>query len=233
MALQIKAIEKTTLIDFPGHIAAIIFLGGCNFRCDYCYNKDLVYRPEQMPTLDEETVFSMIRERKNFLDGVVITGGEATLQTTDLKRVIPRLRSLGLHIKLDTNGYMPEKIRELIPLIDYIAMDIKAPMDRYSEIVGRDIMTQRIVESIELIKSSGITYEFRTTVWQGGFSITDFYNIFELIEGAQNYYIQNMYPVFTIKPKKNYEPMTRSDIEPILTVGSSYVKNIKLRGRWK
>ncbi len=231
--LQIKSLEKLSLIDFPGHVASIIFLGGCNFRCDYCYNKDLVYRHEQMPNLSEDEVFATIAERKSFLDGVVITGGEATLQTADLKKFISRLRSLGLRIKLDTNGYRPEKIVELVPLVDYIAMDVKAPPERYSEIVGRDIATERIIESINLLKESSIDYEFRTTVWKDGFSIDDFYSIFELIKGAKNYYIQNMYPVFTIKPKKVYESMARIDIEPIMDIGAQYVKNIALRGKWE
>lgn len=230
--LQIKGFEKLTLIDFPGHIAAIIFLGECNFRCDYCYNKDLVCRPEQLPTFDEQAVLDLLSQRRNFLEGVVITGGEATLQASALKKFLPQIRSLGLRIKLDSNGYLPEKITELIPLVDYIAMDIKAPLERYGQIVGRDVHTERIAQSVAIIKASGVAYEFRTTVWKNAFSLEDFRQMFELIAGAPHYYLQNMYPFFTIQPQQHYEPMSKYDITPVVSLAQQYVSHVHLRGTW-
>ena len=231
--MQIKSLVKTTLIDYPNHIAAIIFVGGCNFRCDYCYNKDLVYNPDKIPTIPEETVLSFLNSRKKVLEGLVITGGEPTLQK-DLKEFILKVKALGLKVKLDSNGYNPEILEEFIALgiIDYIAMDIKASLGRYAEIAGVNIATDRIKRSIELLKTSGIPYEFRTTVWKNGFSEKEFQAIYELIQGTSDHYLQNMYPYFSIKPKLTYEPMSKQEIEPIIELGKKYVRNVQLRGEW-
>lgn len=232
--MHIKSIQKTTLIDYPGHVAATIFLGGCNFRCDYCYNKDLVYRWQQIPDIPEQQVLDAIQARKNFIEGVVITGGEPTLNK-DLKDFILKIRDMDLLVKLDTNGYKPEVVADFIneKIVDYFAIDVKAPLMRYAEITGvKELIADRIAQSIKLLKNSGIAYEFRTTVWKDGFSQDDFRAIFELIKGSQNYYIQNMYPVFTIEPKQTYAPMRKSEIAPILRMGKKYVENIQLRGDW-
>lgn len=232
--MHIKSLQKTTLIDYPGKIAATIFLGGCNFRCDYCYNKDLVLRWQQIPDIPEETVLETIKKRKNFIEGVVITGGEPTLNK-DLKDFIIKIRDMGLLIKLDTNGYKPEVIEDFInqKIVDYIAIDVKAPLARYAEITGvKEFLTERIERSIALLKSSGIDYEFRTTVWKNCFSKDDFHSIFQMIKGAPHYYIQNMYPMFTIAPQKTYEPMERSEIEPIIAMAKEYLNHVELRGDW-
>ena len=232
--VKIKSIEKTTLIDFPGHIASTIFLGGCNFSCDYCYNKDLVLRPDELENIDQEKIISLLAKRRNFIEGVVITGGEPTLQKNELMQFLPKIRALGLKIKLDTNGYYPDRVSHLIDsgLIDYLAMDVKAPLERYAEITGVNVSIERIIESIKLLKNCSLSYEFRTTVWKNGFTADDFLAIFKLIEGAKNYYIQNMFPFFTIKPKKEYKPMARYEIEPMLQMAKKYVERVSLRGEW-
>lgn len=233
--MQIKSIQKTTLIDYPGKIAATIFLGGCNFRCDYCYNKDLVYRWKKLPNIPEDEILATINERKNFIEGVVITGGEPSLNK-DLKDFILKIRDMGLLVKLDTNGYKPEVVEDFIvqKIVDYFAIDVKAPLMRYAQVTGvKELITERIARSIELLKNSNVGYEFRTTVWKGGFSVDDFRSIFELIKGAPNYYIQNMFPVFSIKPKLSYEPMTKDEIEPIVQLGKEYVGKVELRGDWR
>jgi len=231
--MQIKSVQKVTLIDYPGLIASTIFVGACNFRCDYCYNKQLVYSPGSIPTLDEDNLFKDLEARKNFIEGVVVTGGEPTLQA-GIEVFIEKIKKLGLSVKLDSNGSRPEVIKRLIDskLIDYVAMDIKAPLDRYSEIAGIEINTSKIKESVSLLKSSSVDYEFRTTVWDGAFSKEDFTKMYELIKNAKSYFIQNMYPFFSMKPKLLYSPMSKKDILPILELGKSYVQTVKLRGDW-
>ncbi|MCK4265066.1 anaerobic ribonucleoside-triphosphate reductase activating protein [Candidatus Babeliales bacterium] len=230
--MQIKSIQ-TTLIDYPGHIAAIVFVGGCNFRCDYCYNKELVNHPETQPTLTDEEIFSYLNGRKNLIEGLVITGGEPTIQK-HLKDFIINVRALGLKIKLDTNGYLPSVLKNLLDLnlIDYVAMDVKAPLHKYSEVVGVNINTDKILESINLLKNGSVAYEFRTTVWDKGFSQQDFIDIYELVKGAPYYYLQNSYTIPCAGKKYSYEPMSKKDILPVVDLGKKYVSKIDLRGSW-
>jgi len=232
--MLIKGFEKTTLIDYPGHIASIIFTGGCNFRCDFCYNQSLVHTPAAMPTIPQEEVLAELASRAAFIDGVVITGGEPTLQH-DLRDFIQKVRALNLKIKLDTNGYNPEKVEELLKLklIDYIAMDIKGPLSRYAEITDVPIDTTKIERSIKLIMNAGIDYEFRTTVWRSGFSHEDFHAILSLIAGARHYYLQNMFPMFAQPTKHEYAPMLKRDIEPLFQLARQHVQHCALRGQWR
>lgn len=231
--LPIKGFEKTTLIDFPGHIASIIFLGGCNFRCDYCYNKDLVLNPGSLPGLTQESILHELTQRKNFIDGVVITGGEPTLYP-GLTQLIGEIKALGLKVKLDSNGYQPTILKNLLEsgMVDYVAMDIKGPLSRYQDITCVPLKVERIQESINLLKTGTVPYEFRTTVWKNAFTDKEFDDIFDLIRGAQHYYLQNMYPVFTIKPQHTYEPMSKQAITPIFERGKEAVHHISLRGEW-
>ncbi len=232
--MLIKGFEKTTLIDYPGHIAAIIFVGGCNFRCDFCYNQALVHTPHQLPTLSEDHVLTELAKRAVFLDGVVITGGEPTLQR-DLLPFIHRIRALHLKIKLDTNGYRPDIVKELLAqnVLDYIAMDIKGPLSRYAEITGVPIDTAIIEQSIQLIMHAGIAYEFRTTVWRSGFRQEDFAQMLTLIAGARHYYLQNMFPAFTMPTQQQFEPLFKYEIEPIVQLARQHVQHCALRGEWR
>ena len=162
----IGGFQPFTLSDFSGHVAAIVFTQGCNWRCSYCHNRSLLKmrRPEQ-ELIPETHVFDLLHRRRNELDGLVITGGEPTIQE-DLARFLHEVRRLGLAIKLDTNGSQPGVIRRLLEeeLLDYIAMDIKAPIDRYESVVGHPVDIGPIQTSIELIKNSGVPHEFRTPV---------------------------------------------------------------------
>lgn len=189
----IHGLQKTTLLDFPGHVASTIFLGGCNFRCPFCHNMNLVLNAQNEPTIPEEELFHHLNVRKGILDGVCITGGEPTLRN-DLIPFIEKIKDLGYLIKLDTNGSHPEVINELISrsLIDYIAMDIKSSPDRYAEICGlKSFDFTPIEESISILINDRVPYEFRTTMVKEYHNIDTVSSIATLLKGAKAYYLQS------------------------------------------
>jgi len=165
--MLIKGLVKNSFVDYPGKIACVIFLGGCNFKCGFCYNKDLVVDIDAGDILDEEEIFNFLSSRRDVLDGIVVTGGETTV-SGDLVGFMCRLKEFGLPIKLDTNGTNPEMLKKLLAakLIDYVAMDIKAPLDEgYGRFVGalKDPVA-KIMDSIEVLKGLDVDFEFRTTI---------------------------------------------------------------------
>ena len=191
--MNICGYQKTTLLDYPGHVAATIFTGGCNYRCPFCHNSDLVVNSTMSPCISQEEIFSFLKKRKNVLSGICITGGEPTLQT-NLSEFIKKVRSLGYKIKLDTNGYRPDVISSLLEdnLLDYIAMDIKAGLSNYAKVSGiPNLDTSKIKESISIIENSGIDYEFRTTVVKELHNRQDFLEISEMLSSSSSYFIQS------------------------------------------
>lgn len=198
--MRIGGFNKLTTQDFPGNLACIIFTNGCNFDCDYCYNRDLV--ESHAPEISEEEIFSYLNQRKNMLDGVVISGGEPTIWN-DLIPFMEKIKELGLKIKLDTNGYRPELLKEILDknLVDYIAMDIKALFNEYYKIVNRKLDTDKLIESINLIKKSKVDHEFRTTIIKGFHTIEDLDKIVDVIDGSP-YYLQNFRMEDTVINKK-------------------------------
>lgn len=159
--MQIHSYIKNSFIDFPGKIACVVFTKGCNWNCWYCLNKDIT---SDQSLVEEEHFFTFLKERKNFLDGVVICGGEPTLQP-DLERFARRIKELGLTVKLDTNGTNPEILKQLLSqkLLDYVAMDIKAPFERYEQVAGTKVRLEDVRKSMQLLLNSGLPFEFRTT----------------------------------------------------------------------
>lgn len=162
--MKLGGMVKFTLIDFPGRPAAIVFTQGCNFRCRYCHNPELVYPHLFTEPFSEDEFFAFLARRQGTLEGVVVSGGEPTLHD-DLPRFLIDIKSLGYKVKLDTNGSRPEMLQELIEkkLVDYIAMDLKAPLDKYALITGIDTNSAIIQQSIDIIRQSGLPHEFRTT----------------------------------------------------------------------
>lgn len=196
-------LQKTTLIDFPGRVACTVFLLGCNFRCPFCYSAELVL-PEKIknqPRVSEEEFFAFLAERKGLLEGVVICGGEPTFNQ-ELPDFIGKIKKEGFLVKLDTNGSNPGMLKKLIAknLVDYIAMDIKAPFSNYGKATGGKGDLDQIKESAELIKNSGVDYEFRTTVVPGIHAKEDILRIAKDISPAKRYYLQNF------RPEKNLDP---------------------------
>ena len=187
--MKIGGFQRFSLIDYPGKISAIIFTQGCNFRCPYCHNPELIDPKLFTSAIDEDLILSFLRKRVGKLDGVVITGGEPLLQH-DLIEFIKKVKEMGYLIKLDTNGSYPEKLERLLDLIDYIAMDIKAPLEKYRNVVRTDVCTEKIMESITIILNGDIDYEFRTTVVKALLTEDDLICIAKLIRGAKRYVLQ-------------------------------------------
>jgi len=230
--MLIGGLQKTSLLDYPEKIAAILFTQGCNFRCGYCHNPELLNinaQKHQEFTLD--AFFEFLNNRKNKLDGVVITGGEPCIQN-DLIEVISIIKEMGFLVKLDTNGSFPTVIKELLNknLLDYIAMDIKAPLEKYHKITGSIINQENIKESIDLILNSNIDYEFRTTVVASQLSFEDFENISILIKGAKKYYLQK-FVASKIYNQALKEEQTYSEVEfkKIIEILSKNIQKVELR----
>lgn len=229
--MNICGFNKTTLLDYPEHVAATVFTGGCNFRCPFCHNGGLVLGADKCEVIPEEEIFAVLKRRQGILQGVCITGGEPTLQP-DLPEFIGKVRALGFRVKLDTNGYRPEVLRSLLEkdMLDYAAMDIKASPENYAKAAGcRTIDFSRIEESIELLKEAGIPYEFRTTVVEGIHSILEFEQIGKLLEGSKAYYLQ------AFRENENvigegFEAFSGESMEEMAQIARKYIHKVELRG---
>ena len=188
--MNIAGVQKVTLLDYPGKVACEIFTQGCNFECPFCQNSSLI-PITNTGEFSEEEIFEYLNLRKNILDGVVITGGEPTVQK-DLKSFIKKIKDLGLLVKLDTNGGNPKVLQELIDedLVDYVAMDIKNIFNKYNITAGKKVSLDNIKKSIEILKASKIDYEFRTTIIKEMHSLDDIVSICKLVGNAK-YYLQN------------------------------------------
>lgn len=196
--MQIHGLQKLTLLDYPGRLSAILFLGACNFRCPFCQNGHLVLSPDREPTISKEEVLAFLKKRSGLLEGVCISGGEPTLYDK-LPNFIRQIKELGYLVKLDTNGTNPEMIANLHEegLIDYVAMDIKAPLSRYAALAGLapdSSQTGRLLDNVaaskEYLMNSGIDYEFRTTVVRPFHAADDFRELGGWLAGCRRYYLQ-------------------------------------------
>ncbi len=187
--MRIAGLQKLTLLDFPGHMACIVFTHGCNFRCPFCHNAALVVEDDGAE-YDEETFFAFLEKRKGVLDGVVITGGEP-LMAEGIEDFIRRIKSMGLKVKLDTNGSFPGRLSALLKdnLLDYIAMDIKALPEKYETAVGVPVKVENVLKSVELIKNCSVPHEFRTTVVKGLHTEEDIVGIAATLSG-EPYFLQ-------------------------------------------
>lgn len=184
--------QRTTLIDFPGKISSVLFAQGCSMRCRFCHNPELVQDRALIEALfREEDILAYLAQRKSMLEGVVLTGGEPTVQK-DIIPFIEKVRALGYAIKLDTNGYQPEKLADILKTgcVDYVAMDVKAPLSKYSYIAGVPIITSLIQQSLEILAQSSIDYELRTTAVKPLLSLSDLLTIAHEIKGAPLWFIQ-------------------------------------------
>ena len=197
----IKGFIGVTLIDFPGRVASTVFTGGCHFRCPYCYNRDLVLRPGTQPTLPTEEILLKLGQRKGFIEGVVVTGGEPT-EHPDLPEFLRALRDMGLLAKLDTNGSAPQAIEGLLEgdLVEFISMDFKAPLSRYSEFVRAEVDTQAIQRSLEIVQRARVQVELRTTIHPRLHREKDLEDMAPQVNGQTAWVWQPVYPAPTLDP---------------------------------
>jgi pyruvate formate lyase activating enzyme len=211
--MRLGGIQKTSLIDYPEKVSAIVWTVGCNFRCPFCYNKEVVIGNVEL--IPEQKVFSYLKKRKSMLEGLVLTGGEPLLQD-DIENFCEKVKKLDYLVKIDTNGTFPERLQKLIHdgLVDYIAMDVKAPLGKYEKITNVKVDVEKIKRSIKIIRSSSVDYEFRTTFVPGFLEIQDIIEIAELLKGAKRFYLQQFKPI---------SPMLLRDLEKVEPYKKDYL----------
>ena len=231
--VEIGGLQKTTLIDYPGQVAATVFLTGCNFRCPFCYSPELVL-PEKIkkqPKVSAKELFDFLEKRRGLLEGIVICGGEPTCNK-DLPEFIKKIKEMGFLVKLDTNGSNPKMLKELIDekLVDYVAMDIKAPKEKYDKIAGAKVEIQNIEESIRILKEGKVDYEFRTTVIPTLHNKEDIIEIAKWISPAKRFFLQNFRPEKTINPRfEKIKPYPKEFLEELRKEISSYFEACQIR----
>ncbi len=224
-------LHKLSLIDYPGKLCATVFTAGCNFRCAYCYNIAMVVDHQFMPLISEEEVISLLMERRGFLDGLCLGGGEPTLHLR-LPGFLRRVKGLKFSVKLDTNGSRPRMLGKLIEdgLVDYVAMDVKAPLQRYADVVRFKVDVEAVKQSIRLLRRSNIDYEFRTTVVPGLLNGDDLEEIAKTLVGSKRYVIQQFKPGKTLCPEfSEVKPYGEDELESFRARVAPYFGEAKLR----
>lgn len=226
----IHGLQKMTLLDFPGQVACTVFLGGCEFRCPFCHNADLLDMSAP-GIMDDDELLEFLKKRKGLLDGVAFTGGEPLLRK-DLPELLARVRDIGYQIKVDTNGDHPNLLKEIVQagLADYIAMDVKNSPARYAETIGWETFdTAPVDESIQFLLSGQVMYEFRTTVVKQFHDEASFEAIAQWIDGADRYELQGFVDRDTV-PFAGLEACSREEMEHFADIVRPHVKTVELRG---
>jgi pyruvate formate lyase activating enzyme len=231
--MNIRGFYKTSLIDYPKKICSVIFIGGCNFRCGFCHNPDIVFNSDINESVSEEFVYSHLQSRLKVIDAVTVTGGEPTLDP-DLINFCEMLKQMGLSLKLDTNGSNPRVIKYLLEkkLIDYCAVDVKTSPEKYNEITGGWSAVEKITETLSELRNSSINFEVRTTCVPGFLTAEDMSSIKEWISPVKNYYLQQftssvnlINPEFALK-----NPFTKKYLNELLETAREIAPNTGLRG---
>ena len=229
--MKIHGLQKLTLLDYPGKTACTVFTGGCNFRCPFCHNALLVTDIDSSQTYSEEEILDFLSKRTGLLDGVCITGGEP-LMNGDIADFIKKIKEMGYSVKLDTNGTFPERLKTLLEnnLIDYVAMDIKNSKDKYAITAGmKNVNISDIERSINLLKSSDIDYEFRTTVVNEFHTESDILKIAEWIKGAKKYFLQSFEDSGNLIGE-NLTAVSKEVLESMKSAAKAFVENTQIRG---
>lgn len=229
--MRIGGLQKLTLLDYPGKIACTVFIPGCNFRCPFCHNAELVINHENAPEIDEKEFFEFLEKRRTVLEGVCVSGGEPLLQK-DIFEFIAKIKDIGYAVKLDTNGSLTEKLGHALEgrLVDYVAMDIKNSPEKYSLTTGLDICNvSDIIESARILMDSGVPYEFRTTVVREFHDDGSFLAIGKWLRGSERYYLQ-MFEDSGRLISSGLSAAGREDMERYRRILSQYVDVVEIRG---
>lgn len=228
--MEIQGLQKMTLLDYPGKVACTVFLGGCDLRCPFCHNGELV-EGEAPAALNDRELTAFLKKRQGLLDGVCVTGGEPLLRP-ELEGLLSQIKNLGFPVKLDTNGSHPDRLRRLTEagLVDYVAMDIKNSPERYGETAGRpglDLAPFR--ESVSFLLSGAVDYEFRTTVVRELHDGDSFRDIGPWLSGARRYYLQSFVDRDTVL-RAGLHPWERESLEGFVALVRPWVEQVELRG---
>ena len=228
--MNVQGYQKLTLLDFPEHVACTVFTGGCNLRCPFCHNASMALNPREGANLEEE-VLSYLAGRKGILEGVCITGGEPLLQP-DLSDFVKRVKNMGYSVKLDTNGSDPDALAKLLStgMIDYVAMDIKSSPEGYEAAIGKAFPIERFQRSAEIIRSSGIPHEFRTTLVKGIHRTEDMDGVGKWLTGEEKYFLQGFVDSGNLLGE-GFEAFSAEEMQEFLRVIRKYVPTAKLRGQ--
>lgn len=229
--MKFYGLQKLTLLDYPGKTACTVFTGGCNFRCPFCHNASLVTDIDGADTYSEEEILDFLSKRTGLLDGVCITGGEP-LMHSDIASFIKNVKDMGYKVKLDTNGTFPERLKELLEkhLVDYVAMDIKNSSEKYAATAGTEnISLSDIEKSINILKSSDVDYEFRTTVVREFHTEEDIIKIARWIKGAKKYFLQNFEDSGNLIGE-NMNAVPKEVLENMKNSAKAFVENTQIRG---
>lgn len=230
--MRLGGIQKLTLLDYPGTVACTVFTLGCNMRCPFCHNALLVTKTEEAEVYPEEEFFAFLNKRRGILDGVCVTGGEPLLQS-DAGEFIAKIKALGYKVKLDTNGSFPDRLEEILKSgnVDYVAMDIKNSPEKYAETVGiPGFDVSKIQRSIEIIRSSGVEYEFRTTVvapLHNGESIA---GAAEMVKGSPKYFLQNFVDSGNLISGEGMSGLTDEELNNALAKAKDFIPQAQIRG---
>ncbi|NMB40559.1 MAG: anaerobic ribonucleoside-triphosphate reductase activating protein [Firmicutes bacterium] len=231
--MDIRGLQKVSLLDLPGGICSTIFTGGCNLRCPYCHNRDLVLNPGAIPEVKVEEVLAHLEQKSSMLDGVCISGGEPTLQENLLDFLL-EIKKLNLKIKLDTNGTRPEVVGKLLEkdVLDYVAMDVKGPLEKYSLVAGKDVDQGKLKETISLLESSTVRHEFRTTVVPGLLKEEDILSVAGEIAGCRCYVLQQFHPRPTVidPDMVSLRPYSREKVAAMANLCREHIEAVQLRG---
>jgi pyruvate formate lyase activating enzyme len=224
--MKFSGLQKTSLLDYPDKVASVLFTPGCNLSCPYCHNWEIAINP-QPPFLQETTAIEILEKRKKYIDAVVITGGEPCMHK-ELPRFLTKLKEQKFFVKLDTNGFYPEVLKECLNHTDYIALDIKTSLEKYKQLGAQD--TGNLQKSIEILKTDKTTYEFRTTLFPEIVTLQDIECIGELTKGSKNHALQQFIPKNT--QNKHYQTLqcyAPETIKEFANTLNKYTENLILR----
>ncbi len=234
--MEFKGFIKTSVIEYPGKIVSLVFVGGCNFRCPFCQNPDLVLDSRSLPSTGEKEVIDHLLSKRKWLDGLVITGGEPMLEK-DLPNFLSKIKKEGFLVEIETNGTNPGMLRDLVKrsLVDYLALDIKAPFEweKYRKVAGivDDNLFGKVKESVKILLSSNIDYELRTTVVPGLVDQEDLISIARSFESVKKYVLQQFVPRVTLdKQYEKIEPYSKDKLEEMKEKIADYVEFCEIRG---
>lgn len=230
--MPIKGFQGTSLLDYPGRIASLVFYGGCNLTCPFCHNPDLVLNPGHYPNYPVDDLIDELRSRRSFIDGVVVSGGEPTVDG-GLVPFLRQVKSLGLLVKLDSNGLAPGVLEGLLweKLVDYLAIDLKTSPERYGELHNAPVDVPALRRSLELVLKDGVEYEFRTTCVPGLVEEADIHRIGQAIAGARTWVLQQFVPRHALAESlQTLEPHPADEIRRLAALAETYAEDVQIRG---